>query len=258
MRDFEHIFSNSIIPLPTTNSKIDFSYMERFIRELEEERIRKLNAYLKVSRLQNNELTQAETVAVQKFRKGEVLWKEFKIGKLFEHLEARYKGKEPRQDNVSRFKTSEFNTPVICAKHGDNGIMYWGREKDFTTYGNILSVVYNGAIAAGLVYAQKEPVGIFTDSYLIRCKEREVTFLQNLFLKTALQKSIYEKFSRERKAIWSRISENGIYLPTTASGEIDWDFMEHLILAESRLAIRGVVAWRDKVIAKTKHVVIKT
>ncbi|MBQ8699673.1 MAG: hypothetical protein IJ521_11895, partial [Schwartzia sp.] len=153
----------------------------------------------------------------------------------------------------SRQKTDEYCIPVVCAKRGDNGIMYWGRQGDFTTYGNVLSVIYNGAIAAGLVYAQKEPTGIFTDSYLIRLRENNVPFKVNLFLKTSLEKAIYEKYSRELKAVWKRIANDTMMLPVTSSGAIDWDFMESLITAEARLSIRNVIAWKDKVRAKTKE-----
>lgn len=246
VRDFEQTFYDSIVSLPTLNGKISFPYMESVIRELQDERISKLAEYLKESGLENTELSKEEKDAVQKMREDDVEWKEFKVGELFEYLKAPYLGNNPRQENVSRKKTTEFNTPVICAKRGDNGIMYWGRKNDFTTYGNVLSVIYNGAIAAGLVYAQKDSVGVFTDSYLIRHKNNDVTFLHNLFLKTSLQKVIFEKYTRELKAVWKRISEDNILLPITPDGEIDWDFMQNLISAESRLAIRGVVKWMNK------------
>lgn len=242
------ILINVIVSLPTLDGEISFSHMESVIRELQNERISELNAYLKESGLENTQLSQEEKNAVHKLRGGNVKWQEFKVGDLFEYLQAPYRGENPRQDNVSRIKTTEFNTPVVCAKRGDNGIMYWGRENDFTTYSNVLSVIYNGAIAAGLVYAQKEPVGIFTDSYLIRYKKKDVTFRQNLFLKTTLQKVIFEKYTRELKAVWKRVSENNILLPITTDGEVDWDFMQNLITAESRLAIRGVVEWKTKTI----------
>lgn len=240
------ILINVIISLPTFVGEISFAYMESVIRELQNERMSKLNDYLKESGLENTELSQEEKDAVLRLRDGCVKWQEFKVGDLFEYLQAPYHGENPRQDNVSRIKTTEFNTPVVCAKRGDNGIMYWGRENDFTTYSNVLSVIYNGAIAAGLVYAQKDSVGIFTDSYLIRYKNKDVSFRQNLFLKTTLQKVIFEKYSRELKAVWKRIAEDNILLPITSDGEIDWDFMHNLISAESRLAIRGVVEWKDR------------
>lgn len=246
VRDFEQVFYNSIIFLPTIDGKISFSYMESFIRELQDEGISKLTDYLNESGLKNTKLSQQEKDAVLKLKEGSVKWQEFKVGELFEYLRAPYHGKKPRQNNVSRKKTNEFDLPVICAKRGDNGIMYWGRKNDFTNYSNVLSVIYNGAVAAGLVYAHKEPTGIFTDSYLIRYKKKDVTFRQNLFLKTTLQKVIFEKYTRELKAVWKRISENNILLPITTDGEIDWNFMQNLISAESRLAIRDVVEWKTK------------
>ena len=188
-------------------------------------------------------------------RDGEIQWGEFKVGALFELLPAPYLGEKPRQDHVSRQKNDEYCVPVVCAKRGDNGIMYWGRNGDFTSYENVLSVIYNGAIAAGLVYAHKEPVGIFTDSYLIRLQDRDVPFKVNLFLKTVLEKAIYEKYSRELKAVWKRISKDTILLPVTSSNDVDWDFMESLIVAEARLAVRGVIEWKDKLIAKAKEFV---
>ena len=51
------------------------------------------------------------------------------------------------------------------------------------------------------------------------------------------------------------MSDMKIYLPISSTGSIDWDFMETLITAEARLAIRGVIEWKDKVIAKTKELV---
>ena len=74
--------------------------------------------------------------------------------------------------------------------------MYWGRAEEFITYRNVLSVIYNGAIAAGLVYAQEDAVGIYTDSYLIRVKEHEVPFRVNLFLKTGAGESDFMKSIR--------------------------------------------------------------
>lgn len=255
----EEILANVKIVLPVISQKeIAFDYMEHVIRELEEERIRELTAYLKASGLESAELAESERSAVQRLRNGEIKWTKRMIGELFELLPAPYRGKNPRQDNVSRQRNDEFCVPVICAKRGDNGIMYWGRKGEFKTYDNVLSVIYNGAIAAGLVYAQKEPVGIFTDSYLIRLQKGlkdNVPFRVNLFLKTSLEKAIYEKYSRELKAVWKRISKDTMILPVTPSGVIDWDFMESLITAEARLAIRSVIEWKDKVITKTREIV---
>lgn len=53
------------------NSKIDFPYMENRIRELEAERIRELEAYLKVTGLSDYTLTPAEQAVLAEFRERE-------------------------------------------------------------------------------------------------------------------------------------------------------------------------------------------
>jgi len=265
VRDFKSTFTKFDITLPTNaNNEIDFQYMEERIRCLEEERIRCLEeerircleTYFIASGLSTVELTSEEEADVARLRSDGIRWEAFKIGDVFEFLPVKYLGEEKRQRRVSRRQDNVYNVPLICAKRGDNGIMYWGRAEEFITYRNVLSVIYNGAIAAGLVYAQEDAVGIYTDSYLIRVKEHEVPFRVNLFLKTALEKAIYEKYSREHKAVWKRVREDDILLPVTEHGSPNWAFMESLILAESRYAIADVIGWKDEIIQKTREVVL--
>lgn len=66
-------------------------------------------------------------------------YKAFRIGALFEKLNAPYIGAGRKQDNVSKERTEEFSLPLINCKWGDNGIMYYGRPSDFVHYENVLS-----------------------------------------------------------------------------------------------------------------------
>lgn len=244
----------SRVLLPTTpDGTPDFSYMERYIGELEQARVGELAAYLHAAGLENYDLTAAEQTALDDFKNNHLNFKEFKIDDLFDFLPAPYFGKLKRQLNVSKILTNEFNLPLICAKKGNNGIMYYGRLTDFKSYKNVLSVVYNGVIAAGLVYAHNENIGIFTDSYLIKSKY-DIAFKTNLFFKTVIEKCIYDKYSRELKAVWKRVKENNIFLPIKRNGTPDFAFMESFVTAQQKLAIRDVVLWKDKVISETRKV----
>ncbi len=163
-----------------------------------------------------------------------VEWGEYKLGDIFEILSV----KKATKQNVRKYKNSEFNTPVVYCKFGDNGIMYWGRKNEFTTYKNVISVIYNGAIAAGKVYAQREKTGILAESYFIRLKKHKSTHNINLFLASVIEKTLYYKYSREYLATWAgRVENDTIYLPTK-KGEINFDFMESFIaeLEAERLA----------------------
>ena len=61
-------------------------------------------------------------------------WKPFIIGDLFEKLQLNIKNPDFNKTlDVSEEQSDEFNLPLINAKHGNNGIMYYGREADFET-----------------------------------------------------------------------------------------------------------------------------
>lgn len=72
VRDFTELFNDTDVELPVDeNGKIDFPYMENRIRELEAERIRELEAYLKVTGLSDYTLTPAEQAVLAEFRERE-------------------------------------------------------------------------------------------------------------------------------------------------------------------------------------------
>ena len=154
-----------------------------------------------------------------------VKWGEYRIGDIFEKLPA----KKAEKSEVRNKRDSEFCIPVVYCKYGDNGIMYWGRKNKFTTYKNVISIVYNGVIAAGKVYAQKEETGILAESYFVSLKHYKPSFYVNLFLASVLEKKLYYRYSRDYLATWEGKVENDyIYLPI-ANGAIDFNFMNDFI-----------------------------
>ncbi len=211
------------IKLPRQNGTINLDFMDSFIAELEAERLAKLSAYLKLKGSDNYKLSIKKFDTLEKLYSVE--WGEYKLGDIFEKLSV----KKAKKQKVRKYKNSEFNTPVVYCKFGDNGIMYWGRKNEFTTYENVISVIYNGAIAAGKVYAQREKTGILAESYFIRLKKHKSTHNINLFLASVIEKTLYYKYSREYLATWDgRVENDTIYLPTK-EGEINFDFMDSFI-----------------------------
>lgn len=246
---------NHKIKLPITqNGEIDFDFMESFIAELEAERVRELEAYLKAADLADTTLSADEQNALNTLNSK--IWQEFKIGDLFEKLSAKFLGKGDKFKAVSKIKTTEFFVPVVYCKFGDNGIMYWAKKDDFETYKNVISIVYNGAIAAGKVYAQPHETGILAESYFIKFKNREIDFKVNLFFQCVLEKILYPKYSRDYLATWDNKVENDVIsLPTTQNGEIDFDFMESFISGVQKTSIKGVIELKDKIIEQTKKAI---
>lgn len=162
-------------------------------------------------------------------------FKEFRMGDLFEYLPV----KKAKKKDVRKVRSAEFCIPVVYAKFGDNGIMYWGRKNEFTTYKNVISIVYNGAIAAGKVYPQEQETGILAESYFIRVRNYKVPFLANIYMSAVIEKVIYPIYSREHLATWTdRVENETINLPVDSHGIPDFNYMKNYIakLGQQRLA----------------------
>ncbi|MBS3010280.1 restriction endonuclease subunit S [Helicobacter pylori] len=257
-----------ILPLkPTAKTQtledIDFHFMEKFIAELEQCRLAELQAYLKATGLENTTLSSDEENALNVFNNSMggntpcgLTWQSFKLGDLFEKVSARFLGKGDKFKATSKSITDTHNIPLVYCKKGNNGIMYWGKKGDFETYNNIISIIYNGVIATGLTYAHRDEVGILAESYFIKFKNGNPNFLCNLFIKTAIEKVLYPKYSRDNLATWANKVENElILLPTNQHGKIDFNFMRTLINALMKQIIQGVVQYCDAKIQATKEII---
>ncbi|PUD09957.1 restriction endonuclease [Helicobacter pylori] len=255
-----------ILPLkPTAKTQtlkdIDFDFMEKFIAELEQCRLAELQAYLKATGLENTTLSSNEENALNVFNNSGntpcgLTWQSFRLGDLFEKVSARFLGKGDKFKATSKSITDTHNIPLVYCKKGNNGIMYWGKKGDFETYNNIISIIYNGVIATGLTYAHRDEVGILAESYFIKFKNGNPNFLCNLFIKTAIEKVLYPKYSRDNLATWANKVENElIFLSTTQDGGIDFHFMHTFINALMKQTIQGVAQYCDAKIQATKEAI---
>lgn len=267
----------------------DWKYMKDRVAELEKDRVAELENYLIASGLNDYKLTEEDkSVLAAKLVDGGVLsrnsistdgclkeGRKFRIGNLFKKMSAPYLGKGRKQDNVSKVRTSEFNLPLINCKYGNNGIMYYGREKDFRSYESALTIIYNGPPTEGQVYYQ-EKIGVYTDAYIVKLKSKEMSKELGLYLTSAMNQSIHnhqkKKYSRGYKAIWTgRVENDDILLPIQTSHDgkpiidpdrmyhpdgyvPDWEYMEKYIKATEKEIIKEVVLYKDKVIEKAKEI----
>lgn len=154
-------------------------------------------------------------------------WREFIIGDLFEKLQLDVKKEDFNKTfDVSEERTDEFNLPLVNAKHGNNGIMYYGREADFETAEMTIDIVQNGAIATGDVYAQPQRTGVLWDAYLVKPKAKIDSAFTLMFLATVLEKAIKDKFSYDDKCVWDKAKLLTVTLPCTSDNEPDWAYMD--------------------------------
>lgn len=202
------------LPVDETGNP-DFIYMESYMKNLE----------LAVSS-SLTDLQSAKKSSVSK-KLDTSNWKLFKIEDLFEKLELKTIKKDFNKSfDVSEIQDNEFSLPLVNAKHFNNGIMYYGREKDFENAEMTIDIVKNGAIATGDVYAQPQKTGVLWDAYLIKPKEKIQSELVLFFLATSLEKAIKDKFSYDDKCIWQKVKKLFIPLPATCQSSPDYGYME--------------------------------
>ena len=229
-----------VISIPIgADGEIDYNFMESRIRELEESRIRELEAYLYEAGFDNCELSQSEAEALSLFKTGKIEWKHFKMGTLYDKLELKNKAFDKRRD-TSTTPNEKFTIPLVNAKHGDNGIMYYGKSDIFDSSEMTIDIVQNGAIATGNVYAQPQRTGVLWDAYLIKAKTHNDTVNSLLFIACTIQKSIKSIFSYDKKATWNRVKHESIPLPVDLSGEIDYSLIETFVSAIKKKAIQSL------------------
>ena len=212
---FRQSHANALtVHLPATQSgEPDWAYMDSFMQNVMNE---------SKASLENLRLADEKKTAVDISE-----WKEFVIGELFKKLNLGIKNpKFNKALDVSEEQTSEFNLPLVNAKHGTNGIMYYGRESDFETAEMTIGIVQNGAIATGDVYAHPQKTGVLWDAYLIKPFHKISSEYTLMFLATVIERAIKEHFSYDNKCVWDKASKLLVRLPVDEAGYPNWAYMD--------------------------------
>ena len=263
VREFVSRVNNTICELPVienpnpgheyTVEDIDWQYMRDYIKELERDRIKELDAYLQATGLNNYELTEEDKNVLSDTT---VKFAEKSIGNLFIKVETKCKKTDfDKRKDTSKEPNNEFCIPLINAKLGDNGIMFYGRLADWDTQSMCIDVIKNGAVATGKVYVQPKPTAVLWDAYLIKPIKEGISEEVLLYFARCIEKLTKERFSYENKATWERIKVCEITIPITSDGEPDYNYMEKYIRAMEKVVIANVVKYKDKVIETTKKAV---
>lgn len=178
-----------------------------------------------------------------------------------------------KSNDLSTEKTNEFDLPLVNAKNGNNGIMYYGRRSDFSYIDGGIDIVNDGAVSTGNVYPQPHDIGVLYNAYIIVLKNSIKNRCIYEFLSCSLQKAIKKQFNYSNKAGWDKVKQCSFLLPIQTNsnntpvidqqhtyhpnGYIpDWTYMENYILATEKVVIKDVVDYKDEVIAKTKKAVM--
>lgn len=241
------VAKNCILSLPITpKNKIDFDFMEAFIRELEEERIRELAAYLKVSGFDNYELSKCESEALAHFNS--LKWKEFNLIDIFDV-------KNTHNILSNEIKKDSGSVPYLCASSVNNGVSsYISYKEELVEKGNCIFI---GGKTFVVSYQEKDFFSNDSHNLALYVKDLQPTKLNQLYLATCVYKGLSHKYTWGDSISGAKIKSDKIMLPITSDGSPDYAFMETFISAVQKLVIKDVVLYADKKIAATKQAVHK-
>ena len=252
VRNVDKTFRNQTLYLPTKNNQIDFDFMDSFIAELEAERIAELEAFLKVSGLDNYELSIEELNALQVYDSMD--WREYRIGSLFSRISTNklpYKAKDlPTEQKDSN------DLPCLTSSFRNQGLNYYVPRDGATILKDVISIPSNSDVYRA--YFQSREFTVLSDAYAIKWtnEDKVLTNYQYLFMVRAINKvtdlPIYSY--KMKLGGWNVVKEKMILLPVVED-EIAFDFMNDYVRAISKLAIKDVVQYTDKRIQATKIVV---
>ena len=234
----EKVINNQEIKLPTKDGKIDFEFMDACIRELEEERIRELSAYLTVSGLDNYELSSEEKEALENLKS--VQWKEYNLEKLF--------GKSTRGKRLKSDDRVNGSLPFITAGEANTGISdFIGNEVEVFSKNTITIDMFGSAKYRNYNYGG--------DDHIAVVHTEKIKPEAAVFVTSTIHKSSYNgQFNYGHNFYAKDADALNIMLPTK-DGKIDFEFMELLISAVQKLVIKDVILYADEKIQSTKKIV---
>ena len=227
------------ILLPTLGGEINFSFMEKFIEELD--------AYLAVTGLRDYKLTEKEKDALAKFdefgRRGGVVSKFVTLETLFENIkQGRRLKKEDQKDGLVPFVMAGVtNTGVV--NHISNPVVTFPKN-------SITVDIFGNTFYRNYDFGAGDDTGVYWN------ESKEYSQSVMLYFAAAISRSLRGRFSYGKKLRSSQSLKFKINLPAV-NGRIDYDFMENFIKAIEKLVIKDVVLWANKKIEATKKVISK-
>lgn len=226
---------NDYVSLPITpGNKIDFDFMEAFIRELA--------AYLKVSGFDNYKLSKCESEALAHFN--ELKWKQFSYSEIFNHI------KQGRRLKKGDQKPGKI--PFVMAGTTNTGIVGYISNPIATFPKNSITIdIFGNTFYRNYDFGAGDDTGVYWND------DKNYSSEQMLYFSSCMEKSIRGKFSFGKKLRSSQSFNFRIFLPVTSDDSPDYAFMETFISTVQKLVIKDVVLYADKKIAATKQAVHK-
>ena len=230
VRSVDKTFKSISVKLPeTVEGKIDFDFMESFISELEAERVAELSAYLKVSGLDNCELSEAEAQAISDYNS--YIWKSFNLKDLY--------GKSTRGKRLKSEDRIPGMLPFVTAGEAEEGISaFIDNDVEVFDKNTITIDMFGSAKYRNYRYGADDHVAVVhTESVPMKAA---------IFVTSACHKAAHTgKFDYGHNFYAKDADTLDIKLPAK-DGKPDYEAMAALISAVQKLVIKDVVLYANK------------
>ena len=244
VRDFEKTFYQIKIKLPTKNGEIDFEFMEKFITELESERITELEAYLTAAGLKDFILTDEEKFALENLNS--CIWQKFYLTEIFKMANTKSIVKE-------KIIPESGKIPYVTASAENNGVMtYINCPDEWIDKGNCIMI---GGKTLTFTFQEKDFCSNDSHNIVLYAKNSAEKILY-LFYMSALRASMQNKYSWGNSISMKKIQDDIFYLPTK-DGEPDFEYMEKFISAVQKIVIAEVVKYSEEKMSAYRQAVNK-
>ena len=253
VRNVDETFNNLQVQLPLKENalafsnpcdnikNIDFDFMESFIRELEEERIRELNAYLLATGLKDYTLTPEEENALEAIKT--VQWGEFEFKQIFNNIK---QGRRLKKEDQK-----EGTIPFVMSGTTNTGVVGYISNPVASFPSNSITVdIFGNTFYRNFDFGAGDDTGVYWNDKENYSKD------EMLFFTAAMGKSLFGKFDYGNKLRSSQSFDIKMQLPTK-NNKPDYATMETFIKAVEKLVIKDVVLYADSKIKATKNVVKK-
>ena len=204
-----------------------------------------LDAYLKVTGLDNYELTEEEMMLLNESPK----LSNFRLGNLFRISPTKNYG----LTNDVLFE-SKGQIPVVVNSSKNNGI---GGRVCLKAKEKANTITFSDTTSAESIFVQDEDfIGYSHVQALYPLNDREYSTLELLYIATLFRKvAIQNGFNYAYKFNRDLASDFLISLPVNKNNDIDYKRMQSYIFAIEKLVIKDLVDWKNQVIKTTKEYV---
>lgn len=249
MASWEKVKSKGVYCPISSNGEISFNFMRRYIATLKAERVATLKAYLQATGLSNTILTESEIASLDTLRQNRLKW-----------IEKPVCGKDGAFDVInthsilnSQVVPDSGNIPYIGAGETNNSILsYISFDKKQIEKGNSIMI---GGKTLVITYQEKDYFS--NDSHNLALYYKDIcnsNINLQLFLVSSLHRSLKPKYHWGDSISKSKIKNDCLMLPITKEGKIDYEFINNLINAITKLCIEELLSLKDMEISATESI----